>query len=87
MIVALSNIARKKPSKRKEETSTSFVFPSLHKKVVNAVSEEIAWMWFHENDSDEDSNYIYDAYVTGRFKCIHICSGSWLSGKVDITIR
>ena len=46
------------------------MFPSLQKKVVNAVSDEISWMWSHKNDSDEDSNNIYDTYVMGRFKCL-----------------
>ncbi|KAH8699374.1 zinc-binding domain-containing protein [Phaeosphaeriaceae sp. PMI808] len=82
-------MAKKKFSKPKAETRTSFMFPSLHEEIVNVVSGEIASAWFHENDSDEDSNYKYSTHVMGKFKCKNnACStGGWGSKRVAILIR
>lgn len=41
-------MVRKMSSKRKEEKSTSFMFPSYHQKVVNAVSDKIPATWFNK---------------------------------------
>jgi hypothetical protein len=88
-IVTLLNIARNKYSKSKGETKTSFMFPLLHQHVVNAVSDKIASTWFHQNDSDTDSNNERSTHVMGKFKCNNnACSkGGWASKKVTIFIR
>jgi hypothetical protein len=70
-------MARKKFSKRKEETRVSFTFQSLHQEVMNAVSDEIASMWFNENDTDEDLNNGNSTFIMGTFKCNNnACSGT-----------
>ena len=81
-------MAKKKFSKPKGETKISFMFPSLHQDVVNAVSDEIASTRFHE-DSDRYSNNEYSTHVMGKFKCNNdACSTSgWGSKKVAILIR
>jgi hypothetical protein len=81
-------MARKKSPKPEEETSTSFMFPSLHDEVETAVSDDIPSIWFHENDSDKKSNKRYSTYVMARFKCDNnACSKkAWTSGKVTILI-
>jgi len=68
---------------------TSLMFPSLHQDVINAVSDEIASTWFHEKDSDRDSNNEYSTHVMGKFKCNNnACSTvGWGSKKVAIRIR
>lgn len=82
-------MARKKFIRSNGETRTSLMFPSLHQDVVNEVSNEIASIWFHERDSDHDSNKEYSTHVMGRFKCNNnACSaGGWGSKKVAILIR
>ena len=67
-IVALSKMAKKFP-KPKGETRTSFMFPSFHQDVVNAVSNKIALTRFYKNNSNRDSNNEYSTYVIGKFKC------------------
>jgi hypothetical protein len=82
-------MARNKSSKPKGETRTSFMFLSLHQDVTNAVSNDIAWTWFPENDSDNDSNNKHSAHVMGRFRCnnYNSPSGGWASNKVAMLIR
>ena len=82
-------MARKKFSKSKGETMTSFMFPSLHQDVVNAVSDEITSTWFHKEDSDKNSNNEYSTHVMAKFKCNNdACStGGWGSKKVAILIK
>jgi hypothetical protein len=86
---ATSKMARKKFSKPKGEIRTSFMFPSLHQDVVDAVSDQIASTWFHEKDSDRDSHEEYSTHVMGKFKCNNdACSrDGWGSKKVAILIR
>ena len=81
-------MARKKSSKRKEGARTLLI-PWLHQEVVDAVSDEIAPAWFHENDSDEDSNNSWPTSVMGRFECSNNgCStNGWTSKRVAILIR
>jgi hypothetical protein len=68
-------MARKKSAKSKEETRTSFIFPSLHRKVMNAVSDEVASTLFEAQDSDTDSNNKHSTHVMGKFKCSNnVCS-------------
>lgn len=88
-IVTLPKISRNKYSKSKGETKTSFMFPLLHQDVVNAVSEQIASTWFHQNDSNIESNNEYSTHGMGKFKCNNnACSkGGWTSKKVTILIR
>jgi hypothetical protein len=81
-------MARKKYSKPEGETRTSFMFPSLHQDVSNAVSDEIHSTWFNEGD-DENSNNKYSTHVMGKFRCDNNgCSNrGWNSKKVAILIR
>ncbi|PVH90235.1 hypothetical protein DM02DRAFT_683304 [Periconia macrospinosa] len=74
--VTPSNMARKKFYKPKGETRASFMFPLLHQDVVNAVSDKIASTWFHEKNSDTDSNNEYSTCVMGKFKCNNTCSAA-----------
>lgn len=73
----------------KSARGTSFMFPSLHQKIVDAVSDENISTWFHESDSDGGSNNAYSTHVMGRFKCNNkACStDGWSSKKVAILIR
>jgi hypothetical protein len=82
-------MARNKSSRHKRETRTSFMFPSLHQDVTNAVSDDIAWTWFQENDSDNDSNNKHSTHVMGTFRCnnYNCPSGGWASKKVAMLIR
>ncbi|KAF1359120.1 hypothetical protein EJ07DRAFT_120824 [Lizonia empirigonia] len=68
---------------------TSYMFPSLHQDVVNAVSDEIAEPHFHTDDSDSAANKKYSTNVMGRFRCNNNgCSNhGWGSKKVSILIR
>jgi hypothetical protein len=88
-IVAPQKMGRKKSSKPQEETRTSFMFPLLHQKVAGAVSDEIAFTWFHEHDSDEDSNNKWSTNVMGSFRCYNkACKTQrWSSKVVTILIR
>jgi hypothetical protein len=88
-IVALPKMARGKSFKPKGERRTSFMFPSLHQNVVNAVPDRIVSTWFHEKDSDRDSNNKYETHIIGRFKCSNnACSErGWGSKMVAILIR
>jgi hypothetical protein len=82
-------MARKKRSKPKGETRTSFTFPSLHQDVSNAVSNKIHSTWFSKKGSDEDSNNKYSTHVMGKFRCDNDgCSNrGWNSKKVAILIK
>ena len=88
-IVLLLKMTRKNSRKSKEETRTSLMFPSLHQDVLNAVSDTLASIQFHEEDSDSGSNNEYSTCVMGRFNCPNdACStGGWGSKKVAIRIR
>ena len=68
---------------------TSFMFPSLHPKIVDAISDDNISTWFQQNDSDEGSNNKYSTHVMGRFKCHNnACSTKgWSSKMVAISIR
>jgi hypothetical protein len=79
---------KKKSSKPKEEART-FLIPWLHEEVVDAVSDEIALTWFHENDSDEGSNNEWPTNIMGSFKCgNNACyKKGWGSKKVAMLIR
>jgi hypothetical protein len=65
------------------------MFSSLHQNVVNAVTNEVTSIWFHENNSDRDSNNKYSTHVMGKFRCNNnICPQSdWNSKRVGILIR
>lgn len=80
---------KKKSSKYKRETSTSFTFPSLHQNVVEAVSDTIAYPWFCENDDDDEPDNEYATHVMGKFRCTsRTCSANvWSSKKVAILIK
>jgi len=89
MIITLAKMAKKALSKPKRETRTSFMFPSLHQNVVNAVSDEIRSTWFSKKGGDEDSDNEYSTNVMGKFRCNNdSCSSrGWSSKKVSILIR
>jgi hypothetical protein len=82
-------MAKKKSSKPKGETRTSFMFPSLHEDVVKAVSHRMASPWFCTSDSDRGTNNEYTTHVMGKFTCKKkACpSNGWSSKKVAIQIR
>ncbi|KAF1956998.1 hypothetical protein CC80DRAFT_394983, partial [Byssothecium circinans] len=82
-------MGRKKFAKPNGETRTSFMFPSLHQNVANAVSDKIASTRFHGKDDDRDSTNEYSTHVMGKFRCNNqACStGGWGSKKVAILIR
>ncbi|KAF2865080.1 zinc-binding domain-containing protein [Massariosphaeria phaeospora] len=82
-------MARKKSCKPKGETRTSFMFPSLHQNISQAVSNHIASATFHQNDSDRNTTNEYSTHVMGKFKCNNSsCSKKgWGSKKVAILIR
>jgi hypothetical protein len=67
----------------------SYMFPSLHQDVVNAVSDEIASPEFHKDDSDSAANKRFSTHVMGKFKCNNnACHNhGWGSKKVAILIR
>ncbi|KAF2463846.1 uncharacterized protein BDR25DRAFT_297429 [Lindgomyces ingoldianus] len=82
-------MARKKFSKPKGETRTSFMFPSLHQDVIDAVSDQITSPTFHTNDSDRGSNNEHPTHVMGKFECNNnsCFKDGWGSKKVAILIR
>lgn len=88
-IVTLPKTARNEYSNAKGETRTYFMFPLLHKDVVNAVSSKIVSTRFHKNDSDRDSDKEYSTHIMGKFKCNNdSCStDGWGSKMVAILIR
>jgi len=84
-------MAKKKRTTRAStwETRASFVFPSLHDKIVEAASDSLLSLWFKQNGNDNDSNRRYSTYVNGTFSCAsRTCrTAGWSSGKVTILIR
>ena len=65
------------------------MFPSLHQDIVNAVSDDITSIWFHDEDTDRASDKEYSTHIVGRFKCYNnACStDGWSSKNVAILIR
>ena len=85
---AVLKMAKKKFTKSKGETRTSFMFPSLHEDVVNAVSHSMSSTWFCESDSDRGVNNKYSTHVMGKLRCKNACGTNiWSSKKVAILIR
>ena len=86
---ALQNHLEDLPVHAQCETRVTFMFPSLHQDVLNAVSDDFISAWFHEQDSDRDSNNEYSTHVMGKFKCNDsTCSThGWGSKKVAILIK
>ncbi|KAI1776673.1 zinc-binding domain-containing protein [Hypoxylon cercidicola] len=78
---------RKKSSKPKNEAKTSYMFPSLHQDVSEAVSSDIPRTWF--NKQNGGAHHEYSTHVMGTFKCDNGgCSNhGWGSKKVAILIR
>lgn len=81
-------MGEKKNSKAKANKE-SYMFPSLHQDVSNAVSESITQIWFNDTDSDQGINNKYSTNVMGRFRCYNnrCSSRGWGSKKVAILIR
>ncbi|KAK6833852.1 hypothetical protein PG987_008546 [Apiospora arundinis] len=71
------------------ETRTSFMFPWLHKRVADAVHDQVGRVYYHEQGRDSDARERFDTYVMGKFLCKNqSCeSDAWTSKKVSITIR
>jgi len=67
----------------------SYMFPSLHQDIVDAVSDKIASPEFHKEDSDSAANNMFSTHVMGRFRCYNnACpSHGWSSKMVAIWIR
>ncbi|KAF1850817.1 uncharacterized protein K460DRAFT_271884 [Cucurbitaria berberidis CBS 394.84] len=82
-------MATKPPPKSNGKMKTSFMFPLLHRDVVNAVSGDISSTWFNGKPSDRNSNNEYSTHVMGKFICNNkACpTGGWGSKKVAILIR
>lgn len=80
---------RKKKSYNPKEEARTLLVPWLHQDIVDAVSDEIALTWFHENDSDKDSNNKWKTNIMGRFECSNnACStNGWSSKKIAMVIR
>jgi hypothetical protein len=80
-------MVQKKTNRRKAAKET-YMFPSLHQDVVNAVSGQIALPQFHPDNSDSAANNTYSTNVMGTFKCTdNACSNhGWGSKKVAILI-
>ncbi|KAI1342865.1 zinc-binding domain-containing protein [Xylariaceae sp. FL0016] len=69
--------------------NTTFMYPSLHQDVKEAVSGDItAIPWFKSRNNKEKMSAEYDTNVMGRFRCSRGCArGNWTSKKVSIVIR
>lgn len=82
-------MTRKKSSKPKGETRTTFTYPSLNYKVVTAVSDQISSIWYQRNDSPKGYQHEYSTHVMGKFTCDNrTCDTTgWSSKKVAILIR
>ncbi|KAI1491150.1 zinc-binding domain-containing protein [Biscogniauxia mediterranea] len=82
MIATLFKMARAK-------TNTTYMFPSLHQRVLNTVFDEVPSVWFNENDTTENSKKECQTSVMGKFQCDNSrCSkNGWSSKKVCILIR
>ncbi|KAK5989395.1 hypothetical protein PT974_10914 [Cladobotryum mycophilum] len=80
---------KKKPSESKPNLRTSFMFPSLHQDVTNAVSDKISSIWFNQKRSGKAPENEHPTHVMGRFRCSNgaCSSGGWASKKVAILIR
>jgi hypothetical protein len=80
-------MVQKKTNRRKADKGTSYMFPSLHRDVVNAVSDQIASPKFHPEDSA--ANNTYSTNVMGTFKCTNnaCLNRGWGSMRVAILIR
>ncbi|EXJ58678.1 hypothetical protein A1O7_06106 [Cladophialophora yegresii CBS 114405] len=79
-----------KSNKSEGETNTSFMFPSLHQAVTNAVSQGMAVPWFCDIDTDRGVRNKWTTHVIGRFRCRNrntCCTKGWSSKKVAILIR
>lgn len=65
------------------------MFPSLHRDVVNAVSDQITSIWYHKTDSDNNSNNEHPTHVMAKFICNNnACrTRGWGSKMVAIIIR
>lgn len=64
------------------------MFPTLHQRVLDAISDKTVSAWFNEKSTNKSKNE-YSTNVMGNFKCSNDdCSkGSWGSKKVAILIR
>ncbi|KAK7934718.1 zinc-binding domain-containing protein [Apiospora marii] len=71
------------------ETRTSFMFPWLHKRVVDAIHGQIDQVTFHKEGQDSEAQEKYETFIMGKFTCTNnLCSKSaWSSKKVNIIIR
>ncbi|KAI0867207.1 zinc-binding domain-containing protein [Hypoxylon argillaceum] len=84
----LQNSKIHKPQINQTESISSFMFPALHSRVVEAVSGQPDNIWFEKKNNDRTSNS-HETFVIARFKCnTAACSkDAWSSGKVPIVIR
>jgi hypothetical protein len=82
-------MAKKTFPKPTGEKRPSFMFPWLHKDVVNAISHSIAFTWVRKSKSDRSAQKECTTHVMGRFRCMNNGCGTdgWGSKKVAILIR
>ena len=87
--ITLLEMARKKCYKFKEETRVSSMFPLFHHAVVNAISDELTWTWFHKGDSNDNYNNNYSTHVMASSNAPTIPGSihSWHCKKMAILIR
>jgi hypothetical protein len=78
----------KKPRK-KTGPKTTYMFSSLHKAVNAEVRGDIGATRFHDQNTDLNSDNVYETRVLARFECINgdCPKSSWISGKVTTRIR
>ncbi|KAK8136006.1 hypothetical protein PG984_003946 [Apiospora sp. TS-2023a] len=71
------------------ETRSSFMFPWLHKRVVDAVRDQIDQVAFHNKGQDSEAHENYETYIMGKFTCNNdrCTKDAWSSKKVTIIIR
>lgn len=84
--VVVNSNSSKKPV---VESRKSFMFPSLHDRVCNAVRGQVGEVSFHENGQQNDAKETYDTNIIGRFVCNNSSCGNkvWTSKIVGIAIR
>jgi hypothetical protein len=77
-----------KPRKPKKQ-ETSFTYPKLHEKVIEAVPTQIGnTPWFNHRGDQQEPSKEWETNVMGRFHCINGCAQTtWTSKKVSIVIR
>ncbi|KAK2056358.1 hypothetical protein LY76DRAFT_518606, partial [Colletotrichum caudatum] len=69
--------------------ATSFVYPSLHERISEALAEELPSTWFNNDDNSKHAHHEYSTHVMGRFTCDNqkCRNKTWTSKMVAIVIK